>query len=84
MREPTGDGGVERAEGHAEIQPRRERGRCGRTGVRAAGERTSADQKRWVVEEGSHFVPYTRQIHETLAWLDRYQPLPPTRLGLAR
>ena len=45
---------------------------------------TPADQKRWVVEEGSHFVPRTRQIQETLAWLDRYQPLPPTRLGLAR
>jgi pimeloyl-ACP methyl ester carboxylesterase len=44
---------------------------------------TPADQKRWVVEEGSHFVPRTRQIQETLAWLDRYQPLPRTRLGLA-
>jgi formylglycine-generating enzyme required for sulfatase activity/pimeloyl-ACP methyl ester carboxylesterase len=45
---------------------------------------TPADQKRWVVEDGSHFVPRTRQIQETLAWLDRYQPLPPVRLGLAR
>jgi len=45
---------------------------------------TPADQKRYVVEEGSHFVPRTRQIQETLAWLDRYQPLPPARLGLAR
>jgi eukaryotic-like serine/threonine-protein kinase len=44
---------------------------------------TPADQKRYVVEEGSHYVPRTRQIQETLAWLDRYQPLPPTRLGLA-
>jgi pimeloyl-ACP methyl ester carboxylesterase len=37
---------------------------------------TPADQKRYVVEEGSHFVPRTRQIQETLGWLDRYQPLP--------
>jgi formylglycine-generating enzyme required for sulfatase activity/pimeloyl-ACP methyl ester carboxylesterase len=45
---------------------------------------TPPDQKRWVVENGSHFVPRTRQIQETLAWLDRYQPLPPAKLGLAR
>jgi eukaryotic-like serine/threonine-protein kinase len=37
---------------------------------------TPADQKRHVVEEGSHFVPRTRLIQETLAWLDKYQPLP--------
>ncbi len=35
---------------------------------------TPADQKRYVVEEGSHFVPRTRLIQETLAWLDKYQP----------
>ena len=37
---------------------------------------TPADQKRYVVEDGSHFVPRTRLIQETLAWLDKYQPLP--------
>jgi eukaryotic-like serine/threonine-protein kinase len=35
---------------------------------------TPADQKRYVLEEGSHFVPRTRLIQETLAWLDKYQP----------
>lgn len=34
------------------------------------------DQKRHVVEDGSHFVARTRLIQETLAWLDKYQPLP--------
>jgi hypothetical protein len=34
---------------------------------------TPADQKRYVVEDGSHYVPRTRLIQETLAWLDRYQ-----------
>jgi dienelactone hydrolase len=34
---------------------------------------TSPDQKRHVVEEGSHFVPRTRLIQEVLAWLDTYQ-----------
>jgi eukaryotic-like serine/threonine-protein kinase len=42
---------------------------------------TPADQKRQVVEEGSHFVPRTRLIQETLTWLDRYQPLPPAQVG---
>ena len=37
---------------------------------------TPADHKRHVVEEGSHFVPRTRLIQETLAWLDKYQPVP--------
>jgi eukaryotic-like serine/threonine-protein kinase len=37
---------------------------------------TPADQKRHVVEDGSHFVPRTRLIQETLAWLDKYQPVP--------
>jgi eukaryotic-like serine/threonine-protein kinase len=37
---------------------------------------TPADQKKYVLEEGSHFVPRTRLIQETLAWLDRYQPTP--------
>jgi eukaryotic-like serine/threonine-protein kinase len=36
---------------------------------------TPPDQKRFVLDEGSHFVPRTRLIQETLAWLDRYQPL---------
>jgi pimeloyl-ACP methyl ester carboxylesterase len=36
---------------------------------------TPPDQKRYVVEDGSHYVPRTRQIQETLAWLDRYQPV---------
>jgi hypothetical protein len=35
---------------------------------------TPADEKRYVVEEGSHYVPRTRPIQEMLAWLDRYQP----------
>jgi hypothetical protein len=42
---------------------------------------TPADQKRHVVEEGSHFVPRTRLIQETLAWLDRYQPVPSGEWG---
>jgi hypothetical protein len=37
---------------------------------------TPADQKRYVVEDGSHFVARTRLIQETLTWLDKYQPLP--------
>ena len=37
---------------------------------------TPSDQKRHVVEEGSHFVPHTRLIQEVLTWLDKYQPLP--------
>jgi pimeloyl-ACP methyl ester carboxylesterase len=36
---------------------------------------TPADQKRYVVEDGSHYVPRTRLIREMLAWLDRYQPV---------
>jgi eukaryotic-like serine/threonine-protein kinase len=36
---------------------------------------TPPDQKRYVLDEGSHFVPRTRLIQETLAWLDRYQPV---------
>jgi hypothetical protein len=36
---------------------------------------TPADQKRYVVEDGSHYLPRTRLIQETLAWLDRYQPV---------
>ncbi|HKT59511.1 MAG TPA: protein kinase [Gemmatimonadales bacterium] len=36
---------------------------------------TPPDQKRYVVEDGSHYVPRTRLIQETLAWLDQYQPL---------
>jgi serine/threonine protein kinase/formylglycine-generating enzyme required for sulfatase activity/dienelactone hydrolase len=36
---------------------------------------TPPDRKRYVVEDGSHFVPRTRLIQETLAWLDRWQPL---------
>jgi len=35
-----------------------------------------ADQKRHVVEDGSHFVARTRLIQETLTWLDKYQPRP--------
>jgi pimeloyl-ACP methyl ester carboxylesterase len=34
---------------------------------------TPPEQKRYVLEEGSHFVPRTRLIQETLAWLDRWQ-----------
>jgi pimeloyl-ACP methyl ester carboxylesterase len=37
---------------------------------------TPLDQKRHVIEDGSHFVPRIRLIQETLAWLDQYQPLP--------
>jgi dienelactone hydrolase len=37
---------------------------------------TPPDQKRHVVEDGSHFVARTRLIQETLTWLDKYQPLP--------
>ncbi|MEP7228429.1 MAG: hypothetical protein ABI785_13775, partial [Gemmatimonadales bacterium] len=37
---------------------------------------TRGDQKRYVVEDGSHFVARTRLIQETLGWLDKYQPLP--------
>ncbi len=37
---------------------------------------TPPDQKRHVVADGSHFVPRARLIQETLAWLDKYQPLP--------
>ena len=36
---------------------------------------TPPGQKRYVVEEGSHFVPRTRLIQEVLTWLDKYQPL---------
>jgi formylglycine-generating enzyme required for sulfatase activity/pimeloyl-ACP methyl ester carboxylesterase len=38
---------------------------------------TPPDQKRHVIEEGSHFVPRVRLIQETLAWLDKYQPVGP-------
>jgi len=37
---------------------------------------TPPDQKRYVVEEGSHFVARTRLIQESLTWLDKYQPTP--------
>ncbi len=37
---------------------------------------TPANQKRHVVEDGSHFVPRTRLIQEILTWLDTYQPTP--------
>ncbi len=37
---------------------------------------TPRNQKNWVIDDGSHFVPRSRTIQETLAWLDRYQPLP--------
>jgi len=36
---------------------------------------TPANQKRYVLENGSHFVPRARLIQETLAWLDKWQPL---------
>jgi eukaryotic-like serine/threonine-protein kinase len=36
---------------------------------------TPPSQKRRVEEDGSHFVPRTRLIQETLAWLDQYQPV---------
>jgi eukaryotic-like serine/threonine-protein kinase len=36
---------------------------------------TPSDQKRHVIEDGSHFVPRPRLIQESLAWLDKYQPL---------
>ena len=38
---------------------------------------TPADQKRHIVAEGSHFVPRVRLIQESLAWLDKYQPVSP-------
>jgi pimeloyl-ACP methyl ester carboxylesterase len=38
---------------------------------------TPADQKRHIVEEGSHFVPRVRLIQESLAWLDKYQLVAP-------
>jgi dienelactone hydrolase len=34
-------------------------------------------QKMHIVEDGSHFVPRLRLIQESLAWLDKYQPLGP-------
>ncbi|HXY30674.1 MAG TPA: protein kinase [Gemmatimonadaceae bacterium] len=37
---------------------------------------TPPDQKRHVIEDGSHFVPRAVLIQESLAWLDKYQPLP--------
>lgn len=37
---------------------------------------TPADQKRYGVGDGSHYVARTRLIQETLARLDRYQPVP--------
>jgi formylglycine-generating enzyme required for sulfatase activity/dienelactone hydrolase len=37
---------------------------------------TPPDQKRYVLEEGSHFIARTRLIQETLTWLDKYQPTP--------
>ena len=36
---------------------------------------TPPDQKRYVLDEGSHFVPRTLLIQETLSWLDKYQPV---------
>ncbi|HXI20775.1 MAG TPA: SUMF1/EgtB/PvdO family nonheme iron enzyme, partial [Gemmatimonadales bacterium] len=36
---------------------------------------TPSDQKRYVIEDGSHFVPRDKLIRETLDWLDRYQPV---------
>ena len=36
---------------------------------------TPPGQKRYVVENGSHFVPRARLIQETLAWLDKWQPV---------
>src|SRR5829696_668706 len=36
---------------------------------------TPPDQKRYVLDEGSHFVPRTRLIQETVGWLDKYQPV---------
>jgi hypothetical protein len=36
---------------------------------------TPLDQKRYILEEGSHFVPRARLIRETLAWLDKHQPI---------
>ena len=36
---------------------------------------TPADQKRHVVEEGSHFVSRTTLIQEVLGWLDKWQPV---------
>jgi len=37
---------------------------------------TPPDQKRQVIDEGSHFFPRARMIQETLTWLDKYQPKP--------
>jgi pimeloyl-ACP methyl ester carboxylesterase len=37
---------------------------------------TPANDKRHVVDAGSHFVPRARLIQEVLEWLDKYQPLP--------
>jgi eukaryotic-like serine/threonine-protein kinase len=34
---------------------------------------TPEGEKRYVVEDGSHYLPRTRLIQETLGWLDRYQ-----------
>jgi formylglycine-generating enzyme required for sulfatase activity/pimeloyl-ACP methyl ester carboxylesterase len=36
---------------------------------------SAPNQKRYVVENGSHFVPRARLIQETLAWLDKWQPV---------
>jgi dienelactone hydrolase len=36
---------------------------------------TRPDEKRHVVEGGSHNVPRLRLMQEVLAWLDRYQPV---------
>ncbi len=38
---------------------------------------TPPDQKRHVIEDGSHFVPRIRLMQEALAWLDKYQPVVP-------
>jgi eukaryotic-like serine/threonine-protein kinase len=37
---------------------------------------TPESEKRYVVEDGSHYLPRTRLVQETLTWLDRYQPVP--------
>jgi pimeloyl-ACP methyl ester carboxylesterase len=36
---------------------------------------TPSNRKRYVLENGSHFVPRARLIQETLAWLDQWQPV---------
>jgi len=36
---------------------------------------TPPDQKRHVIEDGSHFVPRIRLMKESLDWLDKYQPV---------